>query len=97
MVSRSVASLEDQIGLRLFQRSTRVLTPTEEGRLFLDRTAPLLDAFDQARDEATALRQTPRGTVRISASIAFGHECLMPLLPGSNKRVLVFSRAHSPF
>ncbi|MEL7013959.1 MAG: LysR substrate-binding domain-containing protein [Pseudomonadota bacterium] len=80
-VSRSVAVLEDQIGLRLFERSTRHLAITEEGRVFLDRVAPLLEEFDRARDDAIATRQAPRGPIRVTASVAFGQMCLMPLLP----------------
>lgn len=86
-VSRHVAALEADLGLRLFQRSTRVLTLTDEGRIFLTRTAPLLEAFEQAREEAMALRKVPQGTVRITASVAFGHECLMPLLPVLNRKL----------
>jgi DNA-binding transcriptional LysR family regulator len=80
-VSRSVANFEDQIGLRLFERSTRHLTLTDSGRGFLDRTTPLLEEFDRARDDALASLRAPSGPVRITASVAFGEVCLMPLLP----------------
>ncbi len=80
-ISRSVAALEAELGIRLFQRSTRKLTLTEAGALYLERIEPLLDAFREAGDEARSLGQSPTGTLRLTASVAFGHAWLTPLLP----------------
>ncbi len=79
-VSRSVANTEAALGLRLFQRSTRALSLTEEGETYLARVAPLLDEFDHAREEARRLRAAPSGTLRMTASVAFAHECILPFL-----------------
>ncbi|OUS35401.1 LysR family transcriptional regulator [Rhodobacterales bacterium 56_14_T64] len=80
-VSRSVAAAEAQLGLRIFQRSTRRLTVTEAGAVYLARITPLVKELELANDEARMMRQTPGGMLRISASVAFGQVCLLPLLP----------------
>ena len=79
-VSRTVAAIEGQLGLRLFQRSTRTLTLTEAGAMYLDRIGPLLDDLDLARDDAAEISTRPSGRVRLTASVAFGHEMIVPLL-----------------
>jgi DNA-binding transcriptional LysR family regulator len=80
-VSRTVASLEDELRVRLLQRSTRRMTLTEAGAKYLARIEPLLEELDQARDEALATSAKPIGTIRITASVAFGQKCIAPLLP----------------
>ncbi|KAJ56292.1 LysR family transcriptional regulator [Actibacterium mucosum KCTC 23349] len=85
-VSRLVASIESEVGLRLFQRTTRSLSVTEEGELYLRRVSPLVEELDRARDEATQLRKTPSGTLRMTASVAFAHECVVPFLADFHRR-----------
>jgi len=85
-VSRLVAGLEAEIGVRLFHRSTRRLSLTEEGRIYLDRVAPLLDELAQAQEDAAAGQAAPRGWLRLTASTAFGTECVVPLLPEYRRR-----------
>lgn len=80
-ISRTVANAEAELGLRLFQRSTRHVQPTEAGALYLERVAPLIVAIEAARAHAAGHAARPSGTVRITASVAFGHEVLVPLLP----------------
>ncbi|MFY0679661.1 MAG: LysR family transcriptional regulator [Thalassovita sp.] len=80
-VSRSLATLETRLGIRLFQRTTRRLSITEEGAAYLGRIAPVLEELDQALDDARDLRQQPQGRLRLTASVAFGTECIVPLLP----------------
>jgi DNA-binding transcriptional LysR family regulator len=79
-VSRLVASTEAALGLRLFQRTTRSLTITEEGETYLRRITPLLEELDHAREEAGRLRRAPSGALRLTASVAFAHECILPHL-----------------
>lgn len=79
-VSRTVASVEAALGLRLFQRTTRRLTVTEEGEAYLRRIGPLLEEFDLAREEASRIRDEPSGTLRFTTSVAFAHECVVPYL-----------------
>jgi DNA-binding transcriptional LysR family regulator len=80
-VSRTITALEEQLGLRLFQRTTRQLTLTEAGEIYLQRVAPLLNEFDYALDEAHKVSRGPSGTLRITASVAFGQVCILPHIP----------------
>ena len=79
-VSRTVANLEAELGIRLFQRSTRRLSLTEAGSAYLARVAPLLEEFERARDAAVAGRTRPSGALRLTTSVAFGTECIVPHL-----------------
>jgi DNA-binding transcriptional LysR family regulator len=79
-VSRQIMSLEAQLGTRLFQRTTRKLTLTEAGEIFKSRVGPVLDDLDAARSAAVAGVEQPSGTLRVTASHAFGEAVLAPLL-----------------
>lgn len=85
-VSRTVAAVEADLRIRLFQRTTRRLTVTEEGQAYLGRLAPLLEEFDAAREAARGMRGKPGGLLRMTASVAFAHEVIVPLLPAFQKR-----------
>src|ERR1700754_1690083 len=65
MVSNHVQSLEDRLGARLLQRTTRKVSLTEVGRAYYDRCVQILADIEQADDIAGALQSTPRGTLRI--------------------------------
>jgi DNA-binding transcriptional LysR family regulator len=78
-ISRSIALLESELGIRLFQRSTRAMALTEAGERYRSHIAPLIEELDRARDDVTALKVNPAGAVRLTASVAFGQMCLMPL------------------
>ncbi|MBT8155445.1 LysR family transcriptional regulator [Epibacterium ulvae] len=79
-VSRIVAAVEADLGARLFHRTTRRLTVTEEGQRYLQRVAPLLDELEAAKEEAASARTQPSGHLRLTASVAFSCKVLMPLL-----------------
>lgn len=80
-ISRAIAHVEAELELRLFQRSTRRLTLTEAGALYLARVEAVIDELDEARDTATAIQSGPRGALRLTTSVAFGEICLSPLVP----------------
>lgn len=80
-ISRTIGLLEEQLGFRLFQRTTRRLVATEPGNLYFERVQPLIDEMERARDEARDVVAEPSGRLRITASVAFGTMCLVPLLP----------------
>src|ERR1700761_5848333 len=65
MVSNHVQALEDRLGVRLLNRTTRKVSLTEIGRSYCDRATQILGDLEQADDVATALQSTPRGTLRI--------------------------------
>ena len=79
-VSRMIALLEDELGLRLFQRSTRKMELTEAGELYLHRVEGLVDELEGARDQALALSAAPAGQLRLTCSVSFGLTWIVPLL-----------------
>jgi DNA-binding transcriptional LysR family regulator len=81
VVSKHVTRLERSMGVRLLNRTTRCVSLTEIGREFYERCAEILAAAEQAELSATRLQSEPRGTLRISAPVTFGHHRLAPLLP----------------
>jgi len=80
-VSRAIANLEAELGIRLFQRTTRQLSPTEAGTTYFERVEPLVEEMQQAIDVATDISGQPKGTLRVTASVSFGLKCIVPLLP----------------
>ena len=65
MMSNHVQSLEDRLGVRLLNRTTRKVSLTEVGKAYYDRAIQILSDLEQADDIAGALQSTPRGTLRI--------------------------------
>jgi DNA-binding transcriptional LysR family regulator len=65
MVSNHVHALEERLGARLLQRTTRKVSLTEVGKAYYDRCTQILADLEQADDIAGALQSTPRGTLRI--------------------------------
>jgi DNA-binding transcriptional LysR family regulator len=80
-VSRNVAQLERNLGVRLFQRSTRGLTLTEAGERFLQSVGVGLDSIQGAIAEVTAKAGEPAGVLKISVSPRFGRKFVLPLMP----------------
>jgi DNA-binding transcriptional LysR family regulator len=83
-VGKNVAQLEARLGLRLFNRTTRSLAPTEEGLRVIDAARAGLASLQQAADVAqrSARRDAPlQGLVRISSAAGFGRSYLLPQLP----------------
>ncbi len=80
-VSRTITGLENELGFRLFQRSTRKLEPTSEGRVYFERIEPILDEMLLARQIAADLIEEPKGTLRVTASTVYGGMYIVPLLP----------------
>lgn len=85
-VSRSIALLEEELGVRLFQRSTRRVALTEAGEIYLARVAVMVDEMDRARDEVRGVNGGPSGILRLTSSVAFGQHQLVPLLPEFRER-----------
>ncbi|CAI8727314.1 LysR family transcriptional regulator [Pseudomonas chlororaphis] len=80
-VSRNVAQLEANLGVRLFQRSTRRLALTEAGERFLGNVGGGLASVQAAIADVTSNAGEPAGLLRISAAPAFGRNYLLPLMP----------------
>ncbi|EJN22084.1 transcriptional regulator [Pseudomonas sp. GM78] len=80
-VSRNVAILERNIGVRLFQRSTRKLSLTESGERFLASIGGNLEALQAAINAVTTDRGEPAGVLKVSLAPTFGIGHVLPLLP----------------
>ncbi|MGB3423564.1 MAG: LysR family transcriptional regulator [Castellaniella sp.] len=79
-VSKLVARLEQRLGTRLVNRSTRQLQLTPEGCAFYERGVRILADLNEAERCASA-EATPRGRLRVNANVPFGHHFLLPLVP----------------
>ena len=71
-VSRRVAALEREVGVRLLQRTTRSVNLTDAGRLYYERSSLALRALDEANLQLSEARTEPSGTIRISSPVGFG-------------------------
>jgi DNA-binding transcriptional LysR family regulator len=80
-LSQRVRALEETLGVRLLNRSTRSVAPTEAGRTLLERLAPALDEIRQAVETASATDDQPSGVLRINAPEPAVHLYLAPLVP----------------
>lgn len=82
-VSRSVQKLEDQLGTRLFVRTTRSTTLTSEGERFYENCHPGVEQIVQALDAMRELREgPPSGQLRVCSTVGFGRKIVAPLLRG---------------
>ena len=79
-ISRTIASLESELGARLFQRTTRRVEPTEAATLLLARVEPHLDGLRRAQEAVADSTGVARGRLRVTASTSFGVTCIGPLL-----------------
>lgn len=70
--SKLVARLEAELGVRLLNRTTRAVSPTEAGRAYYERLRRLLDEYDNLDLAVRNISQTPRGQLRITAPVTFG-------------------------
>ncbi len=71
-VSRKIAQLEEGLGVRLLQRTTRKVNLTEVGRLYFDRCVKILGDLEEANLAVAEMQAVPYGTLRLSASVVFG-------------------------
>lgn len=79
-VSRTIAGLEEELGVRLFQRTTRRLSLTEAGEVYLKQVEPLTEELAAASEAARDVGAGPRGRLRLTTSESFGQKCVVPLL-----------------
>ena len=78
--SKLVARLEAELGVRLLNRTTRAVSPTEAGQAYHDRLRPLLDELDNIDLAIRNVSQAPRGRLRLTAPLTFGTLELTPAL-----------------
>jgi DNA-binding transcriptional LysR family regulator len=80
-LSHTIRELEEELGVRLLNRTTRSVAPTEAGERMLARLRPLLDEFEAAVDSVNAFRERPAGQLRITVPPPVAMFVLAPLLP----------------
>ena len=80
-VSRQISALEDQLGTRLFNRTTRKLHLTEAGEIYHGHTERILSNIEEANAAVTELQEEPRGTLRINIPVVFGRRYIATTLP----------------
>lgn len=79
-LSASIAKLEAQLGVRLFNRTTRSVSLTDAGRRFVEQVTPALKDIHAALDTVRSQQETPSGTLRINTFATAGREILSPLI-----------------
>jgi DNA-binding transcriptional LysR family regulator len=80
-VARQVKSLEDELGVRLINRSTRRLSLTEPGRLFYERARSISADLRSAKREAASFQDSVKGVLRVSLRVSTGTTVIVPALP----------------
>ncbi len=85
-VSRSVARLEERLGVRLFMRTTRQVRLTDVGQRYYDQCRQALGQLSEAEREASGQQVKPSGLVRVSLPTSYGHHRVLPLLPAFSRR-----------
>ena len=84
-VSKNVLRLEQRLGVRLLQRSTRKLSVTEEGRQYYERCVGPLRELESAESAITEKGRSPSGTVRVTSLSPFGRTYVLPLIPAFSR------------
>lgn len=79
-ISKHVSLLEQHLGVRLLNRTTRRLSLTEAGEKFYQRCAHIVSEANEATREVRQLQEQPMGTLKLSSTVAFGTKHLVPLL-----------------
>lgn len=80
-VSKLISRLEARLGVRLLNRTTRQVKPTEGGEAFLQRCILILDEIESAEDLLAGYGREPRGMLTVNCTADFARYCLLPLLP----------------
>jgi DNA-binding transcriptional LysR family regulator len=79
-LSHAIAAIEARIGVRLFNRTTRSVSPTQAGEQFANGIAPALSAIRTAMEQAGSHRDTPSGTLRINTSAGAARQVMTPII-----------------
>tara|TARA_R110001583_G_scaffold1542_13_gene12046 strand:- start:1811 stop:2677 length:867 start_codon:yes stop_codon:yes gene_type:complete len=79
-VSRQISALEKRLDIKLFYRTTRKVSLTEEGRIFYQHCRSVLDGLDEAERAITNLQSKPHGKIKLTAPITYGEQQIMPLV-----------------
>ncbi|MEL6644956.1 MAG: LysR family transcriptional regulator [Pseudomonadota bacterium] len=86
VASARIGQLETHLGVRLFQRTTRSLQPTEQGRLFYDGALKVIEAIEAAEAAVIDITHAPRGSLFVAAPLGLGRRFIAPKVPDFKKR-----------
>ncbi|WP_435141503.1 LysR family transcriptional regulator [Pseudopelagicola sp. nBUS_19] len=81
VASNRVKELEQRLGVRLLNRTTRNLSPTEVGKVFYKHALKVIDELDQAEAVVAGFSKIPRGTIRVASPLGVGRRIIAPLIP----------------
>ncbi len=81
VTSSRISQLEDHLSVRLFQRTTRSLTPTEQGKAFYGGAAGILEAVENAEAQVVNITDNPKGSLYVAAPLGVGRRLIAPLVP----------------
>ncbi|MFN4155493.1 MAG: LysR substrate-binding domain-containing protein [Paracoccaceae bacterium] len=81
VASARISELEKHLGVRLFNRTTRSLQPTENGRIFYEGAVRILEAIEDAESAVMDVTQNPRGTIFVAAPLGIGRRFIAPHVP----------------
>ncbi|MDA5094757.1 LysR family transcriptional regulator [Aliiroseovarius sp. KMU-50] len=81
VTSSRISQLEEHLGVRLFQRTTRSLTPTEQGESFYRGATEILEAVESAEAQIVDITENPRGSLYVAAPLGVGRRLIAPLVP----------------
>jgi LysR family transcriptional regulator, transcriptional activator for dmlA len=81
-VSKRLAKLEDRLGIRLLNRTTRRVSLTSEGEVYFKNALRIMRDIDELEHFVSASRETPKGLLRINATFGFGREHIAPVVAG---------------
>jgi DNA-binding transcriptional LysR family regulator len=82
VTSARISQLEDHLNVRLFQRTTRNLSATEQGKAFYGGACAVLEAVDDAEANVVNLTDNPRGSLYVAAPLGVGRRLVAPQVPG---------------
>ncbi len=86
VASNRIKELERHMGVRLFNRTTRKLTPTEHGRVFYEGAVKILEAVNEAESAIADLSRNPKGALKITAPLGIGRRLIAPGIPEFHDR-----------
>lgn len=79
-VSRQITALEKRLNIKLFYRTTRKVSLTEEGKIFYQHCRSVLDGLDAAERAVTNLQTKPQGKIKLTAPVTYGEQQILPLI-----------------
>jgi DNA-binding transcriptional LysR family regulator len=86
VASARISQLESHLGVRLFQRTTRSLAPTEQGRLFYRGACAILESVESAEADIGDVTDNPRGVLHVAAPLGVGRSLIAPNSPAFTKQ-----------